>query len=66
MTLTIEVKLSKKYTTTSLERFMEKFKSRTGTSYIIHPKEPLRKRWNCCNPLIYGLANIEEDKGLNL
>ncbi len=34
----IEVKTSKKYTTTSLERFREKFKGRIGTSYIIHPK----------------------------
>ncbi len=34
----IEVKSSKKYTTTSLKRFMEKFKDRIGGSYIIHPK----------------------------
>ena len=34
----IEVKSSKKYTTTSLNRFMEKFKDRIGGSYIIHPK----------------------------
>lgn len=34
----IEVKSSKKYTTTSLNRFMEKFTDRIGGSYIIHPK----------------------------
>ncbi len=34
----IEVKSSKKYTTTSLKRFMDKFKDRIGGSYIIHPK----------------------------
>ncbi len=34
----IEVKSSKKYTTTSLDRFREKFKDRIGGSYIIHPK----------------------------
>lgn len=34
----IEVKSSKNYTTTSLDRFNEKFKSRIGISYVIHPK----------------------------
>ena len=34
----IEVKSGKRYTTTSLKRFMEKYKSRIGESYIIHPK----------------------------
>lgn len=34
----IEVKSSKRYTVTSLERFREKFGSRIGDSYVIHPK----------------------------
>lgn len=34
----IEVKSAKRYTTTSLERFNERFKQRIGGSYIIHPK----------------------------
>lgn len=34
----IEVKSSKKYTTTSLERFNSIFKRRINNSYIIHPK----------------------------
>lgn len=34
----IEVKSAKKYTTTSLERFVEKFKDRIGDAYVIHPK----------------------------
>ena len=34
----IEVKSSKNYTTTSLNRFREKFSSRIAASYIIHPK----------------------------
>ncbi|MBP5706373.1 MAG: DUF4143 domain-containing protein, partial [Spirochaetales bacterium] len=34
----IEVKSSKKYTTASLDRFMEKFHDRIGCAYIIHPK----------------------------
>ena len=34
----IEVKSTKKYKTVSLNRFIEKYKSRIETSYIIHPK----------------------------
>lgn len=34
----IEVKSGKRYTTTSLERFMERFGSRVGNGYIIHTK----------------------------
>lgn len=34
----IEVKSSKKYTTTSLEKFNLTFKKRISNSYIIHPK----------------------------
>lgn len=38
----IEVKSTEKYTTRSLEKFNEKFHSRIGRSYVIHPKN-LRK-----------------------
>ncbi len=34
----IEVKSTQRYTVTSLIRFKEKFKSRIGDSYVIHPK----------------------------
>lgn len=34
----IEVKSTKRYKTTSLERFREKFKNRIGECYVIHPK----------------------------
>ncbi len=34
----IEVKSTKRYKTTSLERFKEKFGSRIGECYVIHPK----------------------------
>lgn len=34
----IEVKSSKNYTTTSLNKFNKKYKERISTSYIIHPK----------------------------
>lgn len=34
----IEVKSNKRYTTTSLERFMKRFHSRIGNGYIIHTK----------------------------
>ncbi len=39
----IEVKSSKKYTTTSLERFVEKFKERVLEAYVIHPKNLIVK-----------------------
>lgn len=34
----IEVKSSKKYTTTSLDKFVDKFKGRVGEAYVIHPR----------------------------
>ena len=34
----IEVKSSDRYTTTSLERFEDRFRQRIGGSYVIHPK----------------------------
>ena len=34
----IEVKSTKKYSITSLERFKEKYSSRIGGCYVIHPK----------------------------
>ena len=46
----IEVKSGKKYTTTSLNRFMEKYKSRIGESYIIHPKNLDMKNDIVCIP----------------
>lgn len=39
----IEVKSNKRYKTTSLIRFNEKFKDRIGNSYIIHPKNLIVK-----------------------
>ena len=38
VTTTIEVKSSKKYTTSSLDKFTSTFKKRISNSYIIHPK----------------------------
>ena len=46
----IEVKSGKKYTTTSLNRFMEKYKSRIGESYIIHPNNLIIKDNIVCIP----------------
>ena len=34
----IEVKPTKKYSITSLERFKEKYSSRIGECYVVHPK----------------------------
>ena len=39
----IEEKSGEKYTTASLHRFNEKYKSRIGESYIIHPKNLVMK-----------------------
>ena len=46
----IEVKSGKKYTTTSLSRFREKYKTRIGESYIIHPKNLIIKDNIVCIP----------------
>lgn len=46
----IEVKSGKKYTTTSLERFNEKFKERIGVSYIVHPRNLMIKGGIVCIP----------------
>ena len=46
----IEVKSGKKYTTTSLNRFREKFKTRIGESYIIHPRNLIIKDNIVCIP----------------
>ena len=46
----IEVKSSKKYTTKSLLRFNEKFKDRIGESYIIHPRNLIKKDGILCIP----------------
>ena len=46
----IEVKSGKRYTTTSLERFMERFSSRIGNGYIIHTKNLTVKDNIVCIP----------------
>ena len=46
----IEVKSGKKYTTASLNRFIEKYKSRIGESYIIHPRNLVIKENIVCIP----------------
>ncbi len=46
----IEVKSGKRYTTKSLERFMERFSSRTGNGYIIHTKNLVVKGNIICIP----------------
>ena len=46
----IEVKSGKRYTTTSLIRFKEKFNSRIGESYVIHPKNLEIKDGIVCVP----------------
>lgn len=46
----IEVKSGKRYTTTSLERFMERFSSRIGNGYIIYTKNLIVKDNIICIP----------------
>ena len=46
----IEVKSGKNYSTTSLERFNEKFKERVGGCYIIHPRNLVEKNGILCIP----------------
>ena len=46
----IEVKSGKNYTTASLNKFIEKYKSRIGESYIIHPKNLVIKDGIVCIP----------------
>ena len=46
----LEVKSGKNYTTASLERFSEKFKSRIGESFIIHPRNLTEKNGVLCIP----------------
>ncbi|MBR3306737.1 MAG: ATP-binding protein [Lachnospiraceae bacterium] len=46
----IEVKSGKKYTITSLNRFIEKYRSRIGESYIIHPRNLIVKESIVCIP----------------
>ena len=47
----IEVKSGKKYTTTSLGRFIDKYKSRIGESFIIHPRNLITKDNIVCIPV---------------
>ena len=46
----IEVKSGKQYKTTSLNNFKEKYKSRIGESYIIHPRNLMIKDGIICIP----------------
>lgn len=46
----IEVKSGKRYSTKSLNNFMEKYKRRIGESYIIHPKNLVIKDGIVCIP----------------
>ena len=46
----IEVKSGKNYTTVSLDRFIEKYRSRIGESYIIHPRNLIIKDNIICIP----------------
>lgn len=46
----IEVKSSPQYSTASLLRFKEKYKSRIGGSYIIHPRNLIEKEDILCIP----------------
>ena len=46
----IEVKSGKKYTTISLERFIQKYHSRIGQAYIIHTKNLCKKDDVLCIP----------------
>lgn len=46
----IEVKSSAKYSFESLKRFKEKYKSRIGGCYIIHPRNLIEKDDILCVP----------------
>ena len=46
----IEVKSSKRYTTTSLDKFVESYHQRIGRAYIIHPKNLVVKGTIICIP----------------
>lgn len=46
----IEVKSGKRYSTTSLNRFIEKYRSRIDKSYVIHPRNLLIKGDVLCIP----------------
>lgn len=46
----VEVKSTPNYKTTSLTHFLEKFKSRIGGAYIIHPKNLVKKDSILCIP----------------
>ena len=46
----IEVKSGKNYTTTSLNRFIDKYRPRIGDSYIIHPRNLIIKDDIICIP----------------
>lgn len=46
----IEVKSGKRYSTTSIDNFREKYKNRIGESYIIHPRNLIVKDGVICIP----------------
>lgn len=46
----IEVKSSKKYNTTSLDRFIEKFRDRVSEAFIIHPENLCKQDVTTCIP----------------
>ena len=46
----IEVKSGKQYKTTSMNNFREKYKNRSGESYIIHPRNLIIKDGIICIP----------------
>lgn len=46
----IEVKSTENYSTTSLERFAEKFHERVGDNFVIHPKNFLQRENVICLP----------------
>ncbi len=58
----IEVKSSKSYKTTSLQRFREKYQSRIGQCYIIHPKNFAIKDGIICIPPYMTMCLYKEKK----
>jgi hypothetical protein len=46
----IEVKSGKRYSIRSLTRFQEKYKSRIGECYMIHPRNLIMKNGIICIP----------------
>jgi hypothetical protein len=51
----IEVKSTKRYGTSSLDKFKEKFNKRVGTQYVLHPKPLLIQADRIFLPLYMAL-----------